>query len=700
MNLVNNSFWRLEPSRATDLNAIPESDVLTPPDFVVAKIRRLDGIVMAIWDDDKEHGRVHALGIVKDVKDHSVIVDWRRVIFTLEPSRQGASKWRTKPLFKFAPLVAERYGLMDRFHAAFANESVTESPGVPAEKLPFATDPNPHHPRASATIKAKSRSKQGHLFIINGDLTEIAADAILIPTDRVFKIEPAWQDLVWPKMDQIKHHSLWEPSDWRGVGVVELPHGPREPRIWLGDIGRVGNHSDWAEFAPVVEEFIATATASSRSISPKERIYNWPKRRLALHIVGSGEGGARHQQGQLVTGLVTKLQSLAVDHDVDIVLVARGDKKFAAAQRARHQILKQSMLTPTDVWTFDENDTLLHDQARKLSEHAVNGQLVLFIGSGVSAGAGLPTWQELIERLAVQAHIDSAILKGFLKKDLRDQATILERRWERECGVSLRDALAEQLHTNRYALAHGLLASLSAKEAVTTNFDTLFEKASQGAGKELAVLPANPQETAGRWLLKLHGTVDEPATIIFTRSDFLEMPRQHRALMGLVQGLLMMRHLLFVGYSLTDEDFHELIHELRTARGNNVASIVRGTVLTLRHDKLDQELWADDLGIVPMSTREGTGTETSARQMEMFLDLVAYHSTTSASFFLDTDYDSLSEDESALRTSLKELIKATANKQSDTVAHKVWNFLAHELGADRVEALPHDRLTRPGSTAH
>ena len=568
---------------------------------------------------------------------------------------------------------------------AFSNDGVNASSGVLAEEPPFATDPEPKRPHGSAATSAKSRSNQGHLFIINGDLTKVAADAILIPTDRAFKIEPAWQELVWPKMDQIKHHSLWKSTDWGEAGIVELPDSPLEPRVWLGDIGRVGNHSNWTEFAPVVEEFIETAAASSRSISTEERIYNWPKRRLALHIVGSGEGGARHQQGELVKGLVAKLQRLAADHDVDIVLVARGDKKFAAAQRARHQILKQSMLAPADVWTFEENHTLLHDQARKLSEHAVSGQLVLFIGSGVSAGAGLPTWQELIERLAVQAHIDSEILKGFLKKDLRDQATILERRWEREPGVSLRDSLAEQLHTNRYALAHGLLASLSAKEAVTTNFDTLFEKASQGAGKELAVLPANPQETAGRWLLKLHGTVDDPATIIFTRSDFLEMPRQHRALMGLVQGLLMMRHLLFVGYSLTDEDFHELIHELRTARGNNVASIVRGTVLTLRHDKLDQELWADDLDIVPMSTGEGTGTEMAARQMEMFLDLVAHHSTTSASFFLDSDYDSLSEDESALRTSLKELIQATANQESDTVAHKVWSLLVHELGAEDVE---------------
>jgi hypothetical protein len=522
----------------------------------------------------------------------------------------------------------------------------------------------------------------GHLFIINGDLTKIAADAILIPTDRAFTIEPSWQDLVWPKMDQIKHHSLWGPADWRGAGVLELPHGLREPQVWLGDIGQPGDHSAWNEFSPVVAEFIDAAAAASQSPPPPQRICEWPKRRLAIHVVGSGEGGARHRQGELVTGLVTMLQRLGAEHNIDIVLVARGEKKYAAAQRARHQFLKQHNKGPQDIWQFEETHPFLHEQARRLSEHAANGQLVLFLGSGVSAGAGLPTWQELIEKLAAQTNIGIEAIEGLLERDLRDQATILERRWERNDGVSLRDSLAEMLQADRYALMHGLLTSLATKEAVTTNFDNLYEEAAMAAGKKLAVLPDNPQATDGRWLLKLHGTVDEPDKIVLTRSDFLEMPRQHRALMGLVQGLLMMRHLVFVGYSLRDEDFHELIHELRTARGNNVASIVRGTVLTLRDDRLERELWADDLDIVPMSSDREISTAVAARELEMFVDLVAYHSTTSASFFLDSDYDSLSEDESDLRKSLKELIQATANKESDKVAHKVWRFLVHELGAE------------------
>jgi hypothetical protein len=139
------------------------------------------------------------------------------------------------------------------------------------------------------------------------------------------------------------------------------------------------------------------------------------------------------------------------------------------------------------------------------------------------------------------------------------------------------------------------------------------------------------------------------------------MPRQYGALMGLVQGLLLMRHMMFVGYSLQDEDFHEVVHEVRAARGGPAADGTRGTVLTLFHDELEQELLADDLEVVPMLAipyRQDLQTN-AARQLELFFDLVGYLSTTSAPFFLDPTYSSLSQEESKLRLLLTDLVEQT-----------------------------------------
>jgi hypothetical protein len=56
-------------------------------------------------------------------------------------------------------------------------------------------------------------------------------------------------------------------------------------------------------------------------------------------------------------------------------------------------------------------------------------------------------------------------------------------------------------HADHYALAHGLLAALPVKEVVTTNYDTLFEAASEAIGRPVDVLPYKPAGGGRRWLL-------------------------------------------------------------------------------------------------------------------------------------------------------------------------------------------------------
>lgn len=55
-----------------------------------------------------------------------------------------------------------------------------------------------------------------------------------------------------------------------------------------------------------------------------------------------------------------------------------------------------------------------------------------------------------------------------------------------------------------HALLHALLANLPVKQVVTTNYDRLFELASEVSEIEsLSVLPHAPRPGAERWLLKV-----------------------------------------------------------------------------------------------------------------------------------------------------------------------------------------------------
>lgn len=156
MRTVSKNFHRLDPEGNAD--AIVESGVLKGPEALVAKVRPSDGIVLAAWDPDGEQGRVHALGIVEAISGQEIAVDWRRVNFTLRPTSQGAIQWRMRSSFRFVDLVAERYGLSDRFHDAFALGSTRVSPrSAPTAPVPSART-TPSHPQGPVTAAAAPTS--------------------------------------------------------------------------------------------------------------------------------------------------------------------------------------------------------------------------------------------------------------------------------------------------------------------------------------------------------------------------------------------------------------------------------------------------------------------------------------------------------------------------------------------------------------
>jgi hypothetical protein len=173
MTIVNNKFWRLEPAPGTDPDTTFESRVLTSPAMMMAKIRRLDGIVVGTWDPDTKQGKVHALGIVKEVDGKSAVVDWRRSCFNVRPSGPGATQWKKRTFFEFVDLVAARYGLMDKFHGAFTTNNsdvgnlqrpVDESPAVPSatsHRLPVTAD---------AAAITKSLAPQSNRVAPNGEI--------------------------------------------------------------------------------------------------------------------------------------------------------------------------------------------------------------------------------------------------------------------------------------------------------------------------------------------------------------------------------------------------------------------------------------------------------------------------------------------------------------------------------------------------
>ncbi len=542
----------------------------------------------------------------------------------------------------------------------------------------------PSQPRLARPLllsAAPSPAELGHVFVVHGDVRSLSSDALLVPTRNLNNRK--WFPDGPPAGTEQPPREAFTPSN----RVLRACGGDAERgrATWLGHLdGRfappdrcevAGGRPELPWFLEAASQFLSAAHADlrRRRVPPRNgRAYHV----LAMPVVGTGAGGARGSSGEMIYGLLKLLDEFTRKHPVDVALVVKNDRMYSAAQAHRRQLVGSSS------WEEVLGNRLFREAA-SLASLASRKRLCLFLGAGVSVGAGLPEWQTLISSLAEREEVplDEAELSQLRTLGLPDQAAVLskrlaskpaaprggeargqERRAERRAerrGESasehegddrLAQLVVNQLGSKQYSVTHGLLASLPVSAVVTTNYDSLFESAWRGAQVEFNVLPYETRPS-DRFILKLHGDVARLEDIVLTRGQMMETREQRKALAGIVQSLLITKHLLFVGFSLQDPNFSEVAGTVRRAlRSNNgngngngnggggassssgrrasEDDEVFGTLLCMRGRPFLSELWPD-LNCLPMDTTdaekvsEGLVRAECSRLLEIFLDKVA-----------------------------------------------------------------------------
>jgi hypothetical protein len=231
------------------------------------------------------------------------------------------------------------------------------------------------------------------------------------------------------------------------------------------------------------------------------------------------------------------------------------------------------------------------------------GKAVAFLGSGISLGARLPDWPRLLKdliALGVEKHrLDQAqadeLNAWSAKPDYLMLADAIQRR--------LTPGLFQDFMVNRFRDSaapptelHRTLAMLPFAAFVTTNFDRLFEHAwSAVHGSAIEVIThkdkaalRNPFGSGTPFLMKTHGCVSRPDTLVLGLKEFRESIHDNRACLNLLQRIFLQYQVLFMGHSLTDPDLLFMLDSLVSAYGlpprEHVALIKKEDVGPLRAD--------------------------------------------------------------------------------------------------------------------
>jgi len=187
----------------------------------------------------------------------------------------------------------------------------------------------------------------------------------------------------------------------------------------------------------------------------------------------------------------------------------------------------------------------------------------LLVGAGVSRRSGMPDGNTLAKRLSEIGGVPTGNL-----------ITVCDRLEELQGITWLRRKLLEFLDDE--AVPPGDIHQITARTPfsfyLTTNVDRLMERAIKNAGKscsaifyqqDIELLKGNKVP-----VIKFHGTIEHPHTMVFTSRDFQEFSKKKPAFENLLKVLLSISPMIIVGYSAADPNFLDILRWIRTVSGS------------------------------------------------------------------------------------------------------------------------------------
>ncbi len=243
-------------------------------------------------------------------------------------------------------------------------------------------------------------------------------------------------------------------------------------------------------------------------------------------------------------------------------------RMLAAKRLERLSELKES---PQD---SDQFILPLPEVPEELVAACLNQECILYAGSGLSAGAGFPTWLPFVqgllnlanEKQMLAAPLFDSLQKALQQGQIAEVADNVVNAFHRtEDSPGQEDLLYEYLRKvfldpkPKLPSTHSLLKQIGFSGVLTTNFDALLERAFNVEAARVFT-PNDAESLLGAlskrifFILKLYGMPQRPDTLLIAPAQYQDTMAHNMMFTRFMETLFFSRTLLFIGASLEGID--------------------------------------------------------------------------------------------------------------------------------------------------
>lgn len=209
----------------------------------------------------------------------------------------------------------------------------------------------------------------------------------------------------------------------------------------------------------------------------------------------------------------------------------------------------------------------------QLNEDFQKGKLILFVGAGVSANIGLPTWPILIEKIAKDLEFDPDVFKTY------GDFLALAEYYRLKIGSLglLRSWMDREWHNSSINISkskiHEYIVKGNFPIIYTTNFDNWIEYAHDhyhiDYNKIVTVSDIAKIDSSKREIIKFHGDFSDDISIVLDETSYYKRLQFETPLDIKLRSDILGKSVLFIGYSLTDINIRHLFYKLSNMWDNH-----------------------------------------------------------------------------------------------------------------------------------